>query len=109
MHAGIWAPSSCNDQMWDLVAVDDPAVNARRAALSTQMGNAPVNIVVSYGREFSEEGSADIQSAGALIQNRSLAAHALGLGTFWITQMGGSKRVREAVGLPRDRLDLGSA
>ena len=104
MHAGIWAPSSCNYQMWDLVAVDDPAVNARLAALSTQMGNAPVNIVVSYGREFSEEGSANIQSASALIQNMSLAAHALGLGTFWITQMGGAERVREAVGLPYDRL-----
>ena len=24
MHAGIWAPSSCNYQMWDLVAVTDP-------------------------------------------------------------------------------------
>src|SRR5689334_17048864 len=39
MHAGIWAPSSCNYQMWDLVAVDDPQVNARLAALSAQMGN----------------------------------------------------------------------
>lgn len=104
MHAGIWAPSSCNYQMWDLVAVDDPVVNARLAALSTQMANAPVNIVVSYGREFSEEGSANIQSASALIQNMSLAAHALGLGTFWITQMGGAEKVREAVGLPYDRL-----
>lgn len=104
MHAGIWAPSSCNYQMWDLVAVDDPAVNARLAALSIQMGNAPVNVVVSYGREFSEEGSANVQSASALIQNMSLAAHALGLGTFWITQMGGAERVREAVGLPYDRL-----
>src|SRR5262245_50582744 len=24
LHAGIWAPSSCNYQMWDFVAVDDP-------------------------------------------------------------------------------------
>jgi nitroreductase len=104
MHAGIWAPSSCNYQMWDLVAVDDPQVNARLAALSAQMGNAPVNIVVSYGREFSEEGSANIQSASALIQNMSLAAHVLGLGTFWITQMGDAEEVREAVGLPYDRL-----
>lgn len=104
MHAGIWAPSSCNYQMWDLVAVDDPEVNARLAALSTQMANAPVNIVVSYGRDFSEEAWANIQSASALVQNMSLAAHALGLGTFWITQTGGAERVREAVGLPYDRL-----
>ena len=104
MHAGIWAPSSCNYQMWDLVAVDEPEVNARLAALSLQMANAPVNIVVSYGRDFSEEAYANIQSASALIQNMSLAAHVLGLGTFWITQMGDAEKVREAVGLPYDRL-----
>ncbi|MEM7309065.1 MAG: nitroreductase family protein [Planctomycetota bacterium] len=104
MHAGIWAPSSCNYQMWDLVAVDDTEVNAQLGALSLQMANAPVNIIVSYGRDFSEEAWANIQSASALIQNMSLAAHALGLGTFWITQMGGAEKVRETVGLPYDRL-----
>ena len=104
MHAGIWAPSSCNYQMWDLVAVTDPEVNAALAALSTQMANAPVNIIVSYGRDFSEEAWANVQSASALIQNMSLAAHALGLGTFWITQTGGAEEVREAVGLPYDRM-----
>lgn len=104
LHAGIWAPSSCNYQMWDFVAVDDPAVNAELAALSNQMANAPVNIVVAYGRDFSEEGWANIQSASAAIQNMSLAAHVLGLGTFWITQMGDRERVRETVGLPEDRL-----
>ena len=104
MHAGIWAPSSCNYQMWDLVAVDDPETNRRLGELSLQMANAPVNIVVSYGRAFSEEAWANIQSASALIQNMSLAAHALGLGTFWITQMGDAEKVRETVGLPYDRL-----
>lgn len=104
VHAGMWAPSSCNYQMWDFVAVDDPAVNAKLAALSLQMGNAPVNVVVAYGRDFSEEGWANVQSASAAIQNMSLAAHVLGLGTFWITQMGDREKVREVVGLPEDRL-----
>jgi nitroreductase/SAM-dependent methyltransferase len=104
MHAGIWAPSSCNYQMWDLVAVDDPAINAKLAALSLQMSNAPVNIVVAYGRDFSEENHANIQSASALIENMSLAAHVLGLGTFWITQTGDAEGVREIVGLPLDRM-----
>jgi len=104
LHAGIWAPSSCNYQMWDFVAVDDSGLNAELAQLSTQMGNAPVNIVVAYGRDFSEEAWANIQSASAAIQNMSLAAHALGLGTFWITQTGDREKVRELVGLPEDRL-----
>ena len=104
LHTGIWAPSSCNYQMWDVVAVDDPEINADLATLSTQLGNAPVNLVVSYGRDFSEEGWANIQSASAMIENMSLAAHALGLGTFWITQMGDREVLREKVGLPYDRL-----
>lgn len=104
MHAGIWAPSSCNYQMWDLVAVDDPETNAKLAELSTQMGNAPVNVVISYGRDFSEENWANIQSASALIQNMSLAAQVLGLGTFWITQTGDGEGVRKIVGLPYDRM-----
>ena len=104
LHAGTWAPSSCNYQMWDVVAVDDPQLNTELAGLSTQMGNAPVNLVVSYGRDFSEEGWANIQSASAMIQNMSLAAEALGLGTFWITQMGDREALREKVGLPYDRL-----
>ncbi|MDF1801115.1 MAG: nitroreductase family protein [Planctomycetota bacterium] len=103
VHAGTWAPSSCNYQMWDLVVVDDPELNRALGELSTQMANAPVNIVVSYGTGFSEEGMAGLQSASAMIQNMSLAAHALGLGTFWITAMGSAEKVRETVGLPRDR------
>ena len=106
MHAGIWAPSSCNYQMWDLVAVDDPQVNERLAALSSQMSNAPCNLIVSYGRDFSTEGWANVQSAAALIQNMSLAARALGLGSFWITQMGDAEEVRRTVGLPGDRVVL---
>ena len=104
LHAGIWAPSSCNYQMWDLVAVDEPELNAQLTELSLQMGNAPVNIVVAYGRDFSEENYANIQSASALIQNMSLAAQVLGLGTFWITQTGDAEKVRAMVGLPEDRM-----
>ncbi len=104
VHAGIWAPSSCNYQMWDFVVVDDPAKNAELAAIGSQMGNAPINIVVAYGRDFSEDAWANIQSASAAVENMSLAAHALGLGTFWITQTGDPEKVRRAVGLPQDRL-----
>ena len=45
-------------------------VNGRLAALSTQMANAPVNIIVSYGRDFSEEAWANIQSASAMERPR---------------------------------------
>jgi nitroreductase/SAM-dependent methyltransferase len=104
LDAAIWAPSSCNYQMWDFVVCDDPKLNEELGKLSTQMANAPVNIVVAYGRDYSEEAWANIQSASAAIENMSLAAHALGLGTFWITQTGDAERVREMVGLPYERM-----
>lgn len=104
LDAAIWAPSSCNYQMWDFVVVDDPKINEELGRLSTQMANAPVNIIVAYGRDYSEENFANVQSASAAIQNMSLAAHALGLGTFWITQTGDPERVREIVGLPYERM-----
>jgi 2-polyprenyl-3-methyl-5-hydroxy-6-metoxy-1,4-benzoquinol methylase len=63
-----------------------------------------VNIVVSYGRDFSEDAWANVQSASAAIENMSLAAHVLGLGTFWITQTGDPEKVRALVGLPEDRI-----
>ncbi|MFN0205435.1 MAG: nitroreductase family protein [Planctomycetota bacterium] len=104
LDAAIWAPSSCNYQMWDFVVVNDPKLNEELGKLSTQMANAPVNIIVAYGRDYSEEAWANIQSASAAIENMSLAAHALGLGTFWITQTGDPEKVREMVGLPYERM-----
>ena len=101
--AAVIAPTSCNLQMWDFVVVDDEAVLQEIGTLSTQVLNAPVCIFVSYGREFSEDSYANVQSASAAIQNMSLAAQALGLGSFWITQLGDREKVREMLGVPRDR------
>ncbi len=102
-NAALIAPTSCNLQMWDFVVVDDPAVLAEIGKLSIQVLNAPVCIFVSYGREFSEDSYANVQSAAAAIQNMSLAAYALDLGSFWITQLGDREKVRELLGVPPDR------
>jgi len=102
-NSALIAPTSCNLQMWDFVVVDDAAVLAEIGKLSIQVLNAPVCIFVSYGREFSEDSYANVQSASAAIQNMSLAAHALDLGSFWITQLGDREKVREILGVPPDR------
>jgi nitroreductase/SAM-dependent methyltransferase len=102
-NAALIAPTSCNLQMWDFVVVDERAVLEEIGKHSIQVLNAPVCIFVSYGREFSEDSYANVQSASAAIQNMSLAAHALGLGSFWITQLGDREKVREMLGVPPDR------
>jgi nitroreductase len=103
LDAALIAPTSCNLQMWDFVVVDDPDQRERLGRLSLQVLTAPVTIFVAYGREYSEEGHANVQSAAAAMMNMSLAAHALGIGTFWINQLGPREEVGRILGLPPDR------
>jgi len=103
LDAALIAPTSCNLQMWDFVVVDDPGQREQLGRLSLQVLSTPVSIFVAYGKEYSEEGSANVQSAAAAMQNMSLAAHALGIGTFWINQLGPRDEVGRILGLPADR------
>ena len=103
LDAALIAPTSCNLQMWDFVVVDEPDQRERLGRLSLQVLTTPVTIFVAYGREYSEEGQANIQSASAALMNMSLAAHVLGLGTFWINQLGPRPQVGQILGLPPDR------
>jgi len=103
LDAALIAPTSCNLQMWDFVVVDDPGQRERLGRLSLQVLSTPVSIFVAYGKEYSEEGHANVQSAAAAMMNMSLAAHALGVGTFWINQLGPRDAVGRILGLPPDR------
>lgn len=103
LDAALIAPTSCNLQMWDFVVVDDPDQRERLGRLSLQVLTTPVAIYVAYGKEYSEEGHANVQSVAAAMQNMSLAAHVLGMGTFWINQLGPRPEVGRILGLPPDR------
>lgn len=103
LDAALIAPTSCNLQMWDFVVVDDPRQREALGRLSLQMLTAPVTIFVAYGKEYSEEGHANVQSAAAALMTMSLAAHVLGMGTFWINQLGPRDEVGRILGLPPDR------
>jgi len=103
LDAALIAPTSCNLQMWDFVVVDDPDQREQLGRLSLQVLSTPVSIFVAYGKEYSEEGHANVQSAAAALQNMSLAAHVLGMGSFWINQLGPRDQVGAILGLPPDR------
>lgn len=103
LDAALIAPTSCNLQMWDFVVVDDPDQREKLGRLSLQVLTTPVTIFVAYGREYGEEGHANIQSAAAALMNMSLTAHVIGLGSFWINQLGSRDEVGRILGLPPDR------
>lgn len=103
LDAALIAPTSCNLQMWDFIVVDDPDQRERLGKLSLQVLTAPVTIFVAYGKQYSEEGHANVQSAASAMLSMSMAAHVLGMGTFWINQLGPRDEVGRILGLPVDR------
>ena len=111
LELAMWAPSAMNRQQWFFVVVggerlqklrdilskayekilprlerfyaDNPKVISFTKRFFQTLGNAPVVIFAYYiptGDDYS-----DVQSVSAAIQNMLLAAHALGLGTCWMT------------------------
>ena len=102
MHADLGA-QLVQLSMWDLVAVTDLGVNATSRG-SPRRWRTPRQHRHQLRPRLLRGGLGQHPVGPALIQNMSLAAHALGLGTFWITQTGGAEEVREVVGLPYDRM-----
>jgi len=98
--AATHAPTSCNQQLWNFIVVDDPVVKERlvtEAAASTLFRRAPVVIVVTYdGWNYREA----IQNASLAVGHMLLAATELGLGTCPINSYGGDAKVKKVLGIP---------
>ena len=87
LEAGRWAPSWLNIQPWKFIVIDDPGIRAEicTAVPTTEkagVNDAPVCIAVCV-EDYSRSAHLAEDGAAATL-NMSLAAHSLGLGTFWI-------------------------
>ena len=104
VEAGTWAPSACNLQRWEFVAVTDGELKRRictEAQTSELVLQAPVVIVVLYDRAFDSKLHDHLQSVSAAIQNMLLKAHDLGLGTLWMASIKKPEKLQELVSVPR--------
>ncbi len=131
IELAMWAPSAMNRQQWFFVVVggsklksvlntieksfehilprlqrffaDKPKVINLTKQFFKNLGNAPVAIFAYYtptGDDYS-----DVQSVAAAIQNILLAAHAMGLGTCWMTgPVHVEKEINEALGIKGKKL-----
>jgi nitroreductase len=133
IEAGLWAPSSRNQQPWHLSVVQGRAhidrIDAELKAAVKRMpenrykdmvGNdayyagyrAPVLIIVSADPALSLMGEAD---CACVLQNMFLAAHSLGVGSCWINQLGsvcaepGFRALLDSLGIPPSNLIHGVA
>ncbi|NSW51260.1 MAG: nitroreductase family protein [Anaerolineae bacterium] len=88
LQAGMAAPSACNNQPWEFVAVDDPAVMQElRSNLSHGPYNAPAAIAVLYNDKIGNNPRCNSfweQDLSAAVENILIAAAGFGLGSVWL-------------------------
>jgi nitroreductase len=85
LEAGRWAPSRGNSQPWKFIVLKDVQIRKELAEAIPNgkfLAEAPQGVVVVVNPKSSKHPE---QKAAATIQNMLLAAHALGLGTCWIS------------------------
>lgn len=87
MKAGMAAPTACNNQPWEFVAIREKAtMDKLRENLVMAKYNAPAAIVVCGNMNLARGGMKHHwdQDCSAALENILLAATALGLGSIWI-------------------------
>lgn len=95
VEAGTWAPSACNLQRWEFIAITKYDLKKeifKNAGVQKHIINAPVSIIALYDIRFTSKNSANVQSLSAAIQNMLLKSYEIGLGSLWMATI---KKPRE--------------
>ncbi|MFA6215854.1 MAG: nitroreductase family protein [Patescibacteria group bacterium] len=98
-----YAPSACNVQGWKFIVVDKQELKDQIVdnGGSILIKNAPVGILVIYDKRTKNLIYQDhIQSGSAAIQNLSLGAADLGLGSCWLCHLPTPKKLRKIFKIP---------
>lgn len=87
VEAGRWAPSFVNSQPWNIIVVKDKETRRKLRELSvtiTKVGieESPVTFVITV--DPSKDPYHYVEDGAAVTENMALAAHSLGLGSFWV-------------------------
>ena len=102
LEAGRWAPSRGNSQAWKFIVLKDAQIRRQLAEAIPNgkfLAKAPLGVAVVVNPKSSKHPE---QEGAAAIQNMLLAAHALGLGTCWISVCGTewAEKATQVLGIP---------
>jgi nitroreductase len=110
LEAARWAPSFVNSQPWNIIVVKEAEMKKKLKELSvtiTGVGieEAPVTFVVTVDPK--KDPDHYVEDGAAATQNMALAAHSLGLASFWVGvfdvtghRASSEERVRELLNIP---------
>ncbi len=86
LRAAMHAPSAINQQPWQFVVLDDPALLARIPDVNpyaSMAAHAPLGILICGDLSLEKSPDYWVQDCAAATQNLLLAVHAHGLGAVW--------------------------
>ena len=100
---GLEAPSSCNQQQWHFIAVDDPA--QKRRAQEIAGGNphfldAAVIIYLCFQKGWTHDKFSVVQSVAGACYHMMLSAHLRGYDSIWNAGIGDTKAVAQMLSVP---------
>jgi nitroreductase len=110
LEAARWAPSFVNSQPWSIIVVKEAEMKKKLKELSvtiTGVGieEAPVTFVVTVDPK--KDPHHYVEDGAAATQNMALAAHSLGLASFWVGvfdvtghRASSEERVKELLNIP---------
>ena len=100
--AGVQAPSSCNQQLFKFIIIEDPAIRKRLREEATfrHIDRIPNPLFVILDNRFNRENNSHVQGTSATIQNMILYAHSLGIGAWWINGYGDRETIKKILGIP---------
>jgi len=87
LEAGRWAPSWTNSQPWKFIVVKDEETKQKlteTAVTITGMGIEEAPLVIVVVTDIKSDPYHYVEDAAAATQNMALAAHSLGLNSFWV-------------------------
>lgn len=103
LELATFAPTSCNQQLWNFVILDDISVKERLvndAASNTMILKSPITIVMTYdGWNYKEA----IQAASMATNNILLGANYYGFGAIAINSFGSEKKVKQILNIPENQ------
>lgn len=103
MQDGLEAPSSCNQQQWHFIVVEDPA--QKRRAQQIAGGNphfldCAVIIYLCFQKGWTHDKFSVVQSVAGACYHMMLSAQLRGYGSIWNAGIGDTAAVAQMLGVP---------
>ncbi len=87
LEAGRWAPSWTNTQPWKLIVVKDPEMRRKLTEIAVTITGAGIEeaqVVIVVTVDPKADPYHYVEDGAAVTLNMALAAHSLGLSSFWV-------------------------